>query len=55
MNDRTIFEKETKYFNMDITRHINQECLAFGICFNWNYKPSLEIDFAFWRFHIEKQ
>lgn len=36
-----------------LERHINRECVSFGFTINWNLKPSIEIDFLFWRFNIE--
>lgn len=42
-------------FNLDASRHINRECITLGFCLNWNYKPSLEVDFLLWTLHIEYQ
>ena len=46
---------ETKIwrFDIDVTEHINTQCLSFGLCLNWNFRPSFEIDFMFWRLHVE--
>jgi hypothetical protein len=48
---------ETKIwcFNFDISRFINGKCVSFGFLINWNFKPSIEADFLFWRFYLEYQ
>jgi len=31
-----------------IKKHINKQCISFGITYSWNYEYALEIDFLFW-------
>jgi hypothetical protein len=37
----------------ELSNHINNQCVSFGVCFNWNFRPSLEVDFLFWRLFIQ--
>lgn len=41
------------YKKLKIQRYINRQCIDVGLCINWNYKPSIEISFFFWRIDIE--
>lgn len=34
-------------------RYINKHCISFGITFNWNWKPGIEINFFIWDIYIE--
>lgn len=52
-NDREIIDVKWGKFNFDIYRHINRQCVSFGVTLNWNFKPSIEIDFLFWRLYLE--
>lgn len=51
--DRTVFEREFGPLSVDVTRHINRQCVAIGLCLNWNFKPSIEIEFLFWKLYVE--
>lgn len=49
------FEREWKLgrFQLELSRHINRQCVTIGGGFNWNYKPSLELELLLWRFYVE--
>lgn len=36
-----------------IDKFINNQCMAFMICFNWNYVYSIEIAFLFWKIEFQ--
>lgn len=38
---------------MVVKRFINTECISFGITFNWNWRPSIEVSVFFWTIEIE--
>jgi hypothetical protein len=43
---------ETRRLTVELSNHINGQCITFGITINWNYHPSIEIDFLFWRLYV---
>lgn len=50
---RWVFERRIWRFYMYVCPHINSQCVCLGITINWNYRPSVEVDFMFWRLHVE--
>lgn len=52
-NDRIKLDIRIWRFDIDILRHINTQCFTLGFCVNWNFKPSVEIDFLFWTLNVE--
>lgn len=46
------WEKSLGRFEFSLDRFINTQCLALGISINWNFRPSLEMDFLLWRGYV---
>lgn len=35
-----------------LNKHINSQCIDFGITYSWDYEYALEISFLFWSLDI---
>ena len=42
-------------WTLEIHENINNQCICFGISFNWNFQIGLEIYFGIWTICIERQ
>lgn len=41
-------------WTFEIYENINNQCICLGASFNWNFRPSLEINFVIWTMYIER-
>ena len=53
---RERFDKSWLLFNRRLRlwarEHINRQCVALGVSFNWNHEVALELEFVFWTVEI---